>query len=227
MKLVFYSGGDEVDNELLDRECLKLVDKEDPVFVFVPSDSYDGEVEFRYFVERFKNYGVKRFLYFPVDVPQDNVFFEEVLKSDLIFLGGGNTYYFIKYLRSSGLFKKLKPFVQKGGVLAGESAGAIMMTPTINAASYPAFDRDDNDEKMKNLKSLALVSFEFFPHYRNSVRYDKELKKQSRKLSYPIFASSDGCGVIRDGQKISFIGKGWCFYKGEKISLLDKKAATK
>lgn len=227
MKLVFYSGGDEDENKQLDAECLRLIPSKDPLFVFVPSDSYDGELEFQYFVKRFKKHGVKRFLYFPVDVPQDRVFFNEVLKSHLIFLGGGNTYYFMKHLRSSGLFKKLKKYVSGGGVLAGESAGAIMMTPTINAASYPAFDCDENDEGMKNLKALSLVSFEFFPHYRNSPRYDKELKKQSLKLKYPIFASADGCGVIREHQKISFVGKGYCFFNGQKVRLLDKKALTK
>jgi dipeptidase E len=230
MKLVFYSGGDAEENELLDIACLKLIDHTDPVLTFIPSDSIDGEHEFRYFVERFQKFGIKRFLYFPIDVPQDRVFYNEALTSQMIFLGGGNTYYFTKYLRSSGLFKRLKVFVDQGGVLAGESAGAIVMTPTLKAASYPSFDCDDNEEKMTNLRAMSFVSFEFFPHYRNSERYEKELLKQSRKVSYPIYACADGAGVIRKKQEITFLGKSWCFYQGKKVNLAgrsDKKVVSK
>ena len=61
----------------------------------------------------------------------------ELLKSDLIFLGGGNTFYFLKHLKSTGLIDELKTFAANGGVLCGLSAGAIIMTPHVHTASFP------------------------------------------------------------------------------------------
>jgi dipeptidase E len=58
----------------------------------------------------------------------------------------------------------LKKFIQDGGILTGLSAGAIMMTETIEMAGYPPFDCDENEDNLKNLKSLNLVDFYFFPH---------------------------------------------------------------
>ncbi len=227
MKLVLYSGGDEEDNKSLDKEVIKLVSKKDPLFVFVPADIYDGECGFEEMVARFKPLGVKRFLYFPVDVPYDQVLLKEVLSSDIIYLGGGNTYYFIKHLRKTGFFTELQKFSKRGGVLAGISAGAIMMTPNIDTAGYPAFDCDDNDDDVTNFRAMGLVHFEFFPHYKNSDRYDKELKKKSKKKQHPLYALPDGSGIIKDKEKLSFLGKAWCFYKGEKINLSGKKALSK
>ena len=40
-------------------------------------------------------------------------FLEEVLKSDVIHLGGGNTYYFLKHLRKSKMLGVLKKYVKK------------------------------------------------------------------------------------------------------------------
>tara|TARA_Y100000780_G_scaffold229574_1_gene249531 strand:+ start:33436 stop:34107 length:672 start_codon:yes stop_codon:yes gene_type:complete len=217
VKLVFYSGGDEEDNENVDQACLDLIDNPNPTFVFIPSSSYDGEAEFHEFVESWQDYGITRFIYFPVDIPQDRVLMKEVFQSDLIHLGGGNTFYFLKYLRQYGYLEFLREYVLMGKVLTGLSAGAIMMTPNIKTASYPSFDRDENEEGVRNLKALGLVRFEFFPHYKNSLRYDRELLAKSKNLRHPLFALPDGSGLIKNEEQLSFIGKAWAFKNGTKI----------
>ena len=219
MKLVFYSGGDEISNMAIDEEALDLVESNNPTFVYIPSSSYDGEYEFQEFVEHYQKFGVTRFLYFPVDIPHDNVLLKEVFNSDLIHLGGGNTYYFLHSLRKRGLLGFLKEYALEGGVLSGLSAGGIMMTPNIRTAGYPDFDRDDNEEGLVNLRSLGLVKFEFFPHFKNSVRYDTVLRKQSKLTKNPIFALPDGCGLIKEGNNLKIIGRAWSFHQGVKTLL--------
>jgi dipeptidase E len=219
VKLVFYSGGDEKENHDLDFECLKLLENPNPTLTFIPSSSFDGESEFRDFVDQYQAFGVNRFLYFPVDVPHDRVLLSEVFSSDLIHLGGGNTFYFLKYLRLRGLLPFLKEFALGGGVISGLSAGAILMTPNIHTAGYPKFDRDENEEEVKNFNAMNLVKFEFFPHYKNSARYDKELVRESKRGALPLFALPDGSGIIKEGDKMTFIGRAWCFHKGVKTLL--------
>lgn len=218
MKLVLYGGGDPEDNEELNRHALTLVGKKEATMSFIPSCYFDGELDFALWVRSFQKMGLQKFLYFPIDIPQDEVLKKEVFSSDLIHLGGGNTYYFIKYLRKHKLMGELKQFVKRGGVLTGLSAGAIMMTPNIMTASYPTFDCDENEERVKNLKSLGLVRFEFFPHYRNSSRYEKELKRQSRLTELPIIAAPDGHGVVINDDELTFSGKCFVFHKGIKQS---------
>lgn len=219
MKLVLYSGGDEKENHHLDLEFIRLLDKKNPVVTFFPSSSYLSEVEFRQFVRHYSQFGIKRFIHFPVDVNFDKVLLEEVLKSDAIHLSGGNTFYFLKHLRKAKLLGALKKFVEKGNVLTGLSAGAIMMTQDIFMASYPEFDRDENSVHLKDLKSIGLLDFQFFPHYRNSPRYERAFLKHSKVDHRPIFACPDGSGIVIEDSNLKFVGKVFIFHQGKKLIL--------
>lgn len=217
MKLVLYSGGFDHENKRLDEVLFKLCDKKKPKITFIPSSSHDAEADYAYFVNQYRKFKVGKILYFPIDTTISEILKSEILKSDIIHLSGGNTFYFLKYLRKSKLLSDLKQFVKNGGILTGLSAGAILMTPTIEMAEVPYFDRDDNDEGVTNYKALELVDFHFFPHYKNSKRYDDELKKFSTSKRVPLYAAKDGSGIVVDNDSLKFIGKIYCFYKGHKF----------
>ena len=217
MKLVFYGGGGAHENIEVDKQLDKLIESKDPVATFIPSSSYEAEFEFKDFVEQYSKIGIERFLYFPIDLEYDEVMLSEVLSGDLIHLGGGNTFYFLKYLRKTKLIKDLKSFVECGGILTGVSAGAILMTPNITTASFPVFDKDENDENIKNYGSLNLVDFEFFPHYKNSNRYEKELVKYSKASVGPVYACPDGSGIVVSDYYVQFVGRTYVFFQGKRI----------
>lgn len=219
MKLVLYSGGGEEENALLNLKAIELTHKTNPKITFIPSSSYDAESDYEYFVDEFSKLGVERIMLFNVDVPFSDLMLKEVLSSDLIFLGGGNTFYFLNSLRKSGMLKELKAFVKKGGVLCGLSAGAIMMTEDISTAGMPSFDRDENPWQIKNLKSMKLVDFYFFPHFKNSKRYDVEFRKFTKKIKKPLYACIDGSGIVIENESMTFIGKVAMFYGGRKITI--------
>ncbi len=219
MKLVFYSGGHDFENKKLDENLLALVGKKDPRIAFIPSCSYLCDQDFQDFVKRYDKFNIHNLINFPIDIPFTEVLKKEVFNSDIIHLDGGNTYYFIKHLRKTKLLKELKEFIKSGGILTGLSAGAIIMTRSIDTAGFPHFDCDDNDENLTNLKGMNLVSFEFFPHYRNSKRYDEDLIIHSQKLDHPIYACPDGSGIIVQDHEIRFVGKTYCFHRGKKFSV--------
>src|SRR5690606_14360295 len=100
----------------------------DPVITYIPACSIDAEGDFLEFAESFQKLGVGRFIYFAIDMPLDQTMLQQVMKSDIIHLSGGNTYYFLRTLRKARLLKSLKDFVKRGGVLTGLSAGGIIMT---------------------------------------------------------------------------------------------------
>ena len=219
MNLVFYSGGDDKENENLDRSFLELLGKKNPVVTFIPSSSYLSEQEFKSFVRHYSKFKITRFIHFPIDVPFDKILFQEVMRSDAIHMAGGNTFYFLHSLRKAKLLPQLKTFAEKGGLLTGLSAGAIMMTENIEMAGYPEFDRDENIVNLKNLSALNLVDFLFFPHFRNSSRYDSVFKQYTRKSEKVLYACPDGAGIVIRDNEIRFIGKCFAFSKGHKFSI--------
>lgn len=219
MKIVLYSGGCEEDNKFLNQRALELTGVKSPKLTLIPSSSYDAEDDFRFFVQEFSRLGVQKFMHFCVDIPYTKTVLNEALKSDLIFLGGGNTFYFLKHLKKAGMFAHFSKFLKRGGVLCGLSAGAIVLTPHVHTASFPHFDRDENPWDMKNLSAMRLVNFEFFPHYKNSKRYDAELLHHSKKSKIPLYACADGGGIIVENEQISFCGKSHQFFQGKKLTI--------
>lgn len=219
MKLIFYSGGGHEENEELDNELLDMIETKNPVFTLIPSSFEEADHYYSEFIEHFSVYGVKKFRLFPIDVPFRQDELNEALHSDMIFLSGGNTFYFLQRLKKMGLLARLKSYASEGGVLAGLSAGSIIMTPNIKTASYPYFDRDENEVGLKNLKALDLVDFEFFPHYANTRRYIHVLNEQSRFNSSVIWACCDGSGIVINTSSRKFVGDIWGFFRGKKMIL--------
>jgi dipeptidase E len=220
MKLVLYSGYDE-DNDSLDREVVRLIQKPNPTVTFIPSAHYVPEYEYRYFCDTFSDYGINNIQVFNVDQPYSASQAAQILKSDMIYLSGGNTFYFLKALRSHGFDVDLVRYVQRGGVLSGLSAGAIVMTKTIETASYPRFDRDENLVGLPQTQwsALGLCNFDFFPHYDAEPEYAKELLKASKKLTRPIYGVADGGGIVVQESRLSFFGDVWCYVSGREFKL--------
>jgi dipeptidase E len=227
MKLVLYSGYD-AGNAALDAECVRLTGKRRPKIVFIPSANHVPDFEYDYVRETFSEQGPVDVVLFNIDRPYSAQDAEKIIKSaDLIYLSGGNTFYFLKSIRRNHFDKLLLKFVQRGGVLAGLSAGAIMMTPAITTASYPKFDRDENTVGLRNLDALGLVEFEFFPHYSPEPEYARELKRQSKALKYPIYGVADGAGIVVEDHRLSFYGNVWGYFAGKQFDVNIAKKTKK
>ena len=88
----------------------------------------------------------------------------KLLSSNIVLISGGNTFGLLQNLLNSGLDKSIRAFVKKPEfVLAGFSAGALVLTPTIEVCNLPDFD--ENLVAIKDLTGLGIVNFEVFPHY--------------------------------------------------------------
>jgi len=220
MKLVLYSGGQEPSNRLIHHTLFQLVSKKkNKSMTYIPFCQDRSDLYFKKAIQRYQGVGFKRFHCLPVDVPFTRKDLNKALGSDVIYLAGGNTFYFLKHLRKSGLISQLKQFVTRGGVLAGLSAGAIILTPNIRTAGPPLPVPDDNDVKLKNLWSLGLVRFEFYPHYTSTPKTNQALLQYSRTAKYPIFACPDGSGITINDNRVTFIGKVIMFSGGKKVGI--------
>jgi len=219
MTLFFYSGGDAAENQDMDRALIDTIGLNSTKITFVPSAAAHAYEDFDAFMEYYGSYGFRDFRMLMIDSDYSARDAQHALETDLVYFGGGNTFYLLYHLRRSGFADLVQEYLDDGGVVAGESAGGIVLTNSIATASFPSFDRDDNDIGLADLRGLDLVSFEFFPHYTNRPRYSRELRKYSRDSSRPLLACPDGAGVIVAESEVRLVGEVYIFVNGHRCQI--------
>lgn len=228
-RIVLYSGGQARRNALLHRSLLELAlrgparGRRRVRMTYIPFTVEGAAPFFRRFERRYRAFGGTDFRCLPADLPElerpgaaRRQAAADLLESDVVYLAGGNTYYFLLHLKRSGLLPILQKFAARGGVLAGMSAGAHLLTQHIHLAGFPPFDRDENEVGLPRhaLGAVGVVDFEFFPHYRHSPRYRRALADYSRREKSLLYACRDGSGLVVEGDRITPLGDVWIFDGG-------------
>ncbi len=220
MKIIMYSGGQARSNHRLHQALSDLVGrKKKKSLAYIPFCADGAQSFYLRAIRRYQPFGFKEFRFLAADEPFSKDALKRVFDSDAIYLAGGNTFYFLKHLRKSGLLPRLKRYAKQGGVLAGLSAGAIMMTPTIGLAGYPKSDADENEVGLKDLRALGLVEFEFFPHFEDTRGLREMLRRYSLRSRHPILAARDGGGVQVRGEELTLFGKVAMWSRGNAIGI--------
>lgn len=226
MRLVLYSGGQERSNKTLHQELANLTGKRGGIsLTYVPFCHDGSEVFFKRAMQRYRPHGIKKFHCLDVDFvhgPSQKHFKESLkkaLQSDIIYLSGGNTFYFLRNLKRRKLFKPLRRYAAQGGVIAGLSAGAHIITPHVKLAGLKGIDPDKNEVGLKSFSSLGLVLFEFVPHFNPTPKGIRAVKNYSHENGKPIYASADGGGIVIKDERFTVYGKSWVFFEGEMLKL--------
>ncbi len=119
-----------------------------------------------------------------------------------IYLSGGNTYVFMDSANKRKLAPFLKKYLEAGWLLIGASAGAIMMTPSIDLAGYA----DENTPQLKDATSFGFVDFEFHPHFSNSTDENEYLSEYKKKKNVEVYVCENGDGMFVSGQNVRLFG---------------------
>jgi dipeptidase E len=220
--LLFYSGGQKNGNSELHRMLVAMAASERRgaerrkalTMTYVPFCTEGSRTFFYRAIKRYAPYGVMNFLCLDPEQNPTSGDIREALKSDIVYLAGGNTFFFLHQLKRLKMLPPLRDYVKKGGVLAGLSAGALIMTPNINLAGVPGLDPDENDVGLRNSSGLGLVPFEFSPHFVPNQKTIRTLLNYSKRTHRSIYASQDGGGIVVEGRRMSFVGRTWVFSRG-------------
>ncbi len=134
-KLVLYSDQMSPETDAIDGRLLRLIGKAAPRVGYIPSSS-DPE---RFFFDQIRTYyaalGASVDVYLELDVSFSQETLPALLACDAVHLSGGNTFYFLYWLKRRAMLPVLRDYVVGGGVLIGVSAGAILMTPDISTSA--------------------------------------------------------------------------------------------
>lgn len=82
--------------------------------------------------------------------------------ADIIAIPGGNTFDLLEVLQTSGLLRDLRSFLDRGGLVYGGSAGAILMGDDIGIA----LEADPNNAGLQDTAGMGLLGeLDVLPHY--------------------------------------------------------------
>lgn len=123
---------------------------------------------------------------------------------DIIYVQGGDTFYLLKQVKTSGFDIVVKELVNKGKIYIGVSAGSYIACPTIEQSTWK---RNDNDHfGLTDLTALNLVPFLIFAHFREE--YRPVIEKAIETTQYPVVALYDTQAVLAIDGKWKIVGEG-------------------
>jgi dipeptidase E len=133
---------------------------------------------------------------------------KELQKYQAVWITGGNTFVLARAMVQSGARNVLGNMVRKNEIVyGGESAGAILATPTLTGVEFgddPEIIPKAYDETVAT-EGLNLISYHIVPHYKSA--WDgaedmvNELKK--KKLTYNLL--TDNQAIVINGDKEEFL----------------------
>jgi dipeptidase E len=225
MKLLLTSNG--LSNESIANALEQLVGKprKETKIAFIPTAAFAADYAEQQTKDWLANdlYRINEFAGFIDVISLADLTPEDMLKrleyADVIFIGGGNTFYLSYSLEKTGLFDKL-PELLKTRVYAGISAGSMIATKSIRTASQAIknpgrFYDEEYDEMGPKGRSAGraagLVDFVVRPHY-GRVRFpgdpDEVFGAIVSELGVPLYAIDDQSAVkVIDG-KVEVVSEG-------------------
>ena len=143
---------------------------------------------------------------FDVDLERDDI--AKIEEAEIIFVGGGNTYYLLHWMRKSGFADRIASWLEAGKIYVGESAGSIVAGPDISLAGWRPLD-DVNGVQLTDLRGLTLTQIAVSPHYHPEIKEHVELlAKQKQTFAHPVYGLTDSQAVAIDGPLIHIVGPG-------------------
>lgn len=141
-----------------------------------------------------------------ISVAESNEITAKLLNSDIIYIGGGNTFYLLQELKKSGADKLIKKQVLLGKAYIGESAGAVVAAPCIDYIED--MDKRDAAPNLRDCSALGLVDFYTLPHM-NSFPFIRASRTIAEKHSndLKLLPITNKQAVCVCGNEIKILGK--------------------
>ncbi|MEH7443475.1 Type 1 glutamine amidotransferase-like domain-containing protein [Bacillus sp. JJ1122] len=198
-------------NDALINKIKELIGNKPFKLAYIPSQTDKERKYFNAAKDFFLSLGIQDFLYFDIDQEFDVSTVVPLTTCDGIYLSGGNTFYFMKKLKERKLDFLFKALAEKGMLMIGVSAGAILMSNSIKIAEFI----DENEIQLKEFNGLKLVDLEFMPHWDIHRSKSQELLDYSLNQEGSIFTCADGSGIVIAGGRVDFFGEIHEIRKGE------------
>jgi len=222
MKLLLTSGG--ITNDTLAKELEGLTGKpfNELRIAFIPSAAFGDPSDDKWWLiddmSRLKNRGAKVAIVSLADCTSEEIF-AQLEVADVIFVGGGQTFYLSWLMEQKGLFELL-PKLLESKVYAGISAGSMIMTPKLLTVSFairrPGISEEELEELGPEGRSLArtfgMVDFMVRPHMNGEEKFKditpEMVQRAVNDTDTPAYMLDDNCAVRVIDDEVTVVGEG-------------------
>lgn len=213
MGIILSGGGKPEETKKIDKFFLSLLPKNKSLlYIPIAKTTRPYKECYNWFKSIFGKLGFKNI---EMWTELSNKRLEHLKRFGGIYLGGGDVYYLLNIFRKTKFIKILKKYIKKGGIVYGNSAGAVILGKNIVTASY--IDKDKFG--IKDTSGLNCINnYVIAVHYK--IRHDKEITKLIRKYGFKVIALSEGTGLYVEDCKLFAINKG-------KMYLFNKKGKSR
>lgn len=224
-KLMLIGGGDtgrgntEYTTKEIDEEIVKMTEKESPNFLFIGLASSHADSYYDTMKKIYKELGCT-----PVYLKKSNlvnnpdIVKQKIEDADIIYICGGDTVKLLEHVKEYNLEKLLLDAYNKGTVIAGMSAGAILLSN--KGFSDSLIIREESD-KYEFIKGLNFIDLNFCPHYNTDPKKKKDLEEYLSKNNEEVYSLENNTALKIIDDKIS-ITKSDKNAKVYKVSYKDK-----
>ena len=190
-KLMLIGGGDtgrgntSYETKEIDEEIVRLTDKENPNFLFIGLASSHSDSYYDTMKKIYKELGCT-----PVYLKKSNILNNpdivetKIKDADIIYICGGDSVKLINDIKEYKIDKLLLEAYNNGTVLAGMSAGAILLSN--KGFSDSLIIRGESD-KYEFLNGLNFININFCPHYNTDPKKTTDLEEYLSKHNEEVY----------------------------------------
>ena len=224
-KLMLIGGGDtgrgntEYTTKEIDEEIVKMTEKVNPNFLFIGLASSHADSYYDTMKKIYKDLGCT-----PVYLKKSNlvnnpdIVKQKIEDADIIYICGGDTVKLLDHVKEYNLEKLLLDAYNKGTVLAGMSAGAILLS---NKGFSDSLIAREESDKYEFIKGLKFIDLNFCTHYNLDPKKTKDLEEYLSKNNEEVYSLENNTALKIIDDKISII-KSYKKAKVYKVSYKDK-----
>lgn len=203
MKLIMTGGGDSHHFEDIDQFFIEQLE-ENPSLLFIP---LAGDPEtFEDGLERIQEtFSTIHFEKIEMCLDLSELDWHFLKNFDAIYIDGGNTFTLMGEIRNTHFYELLHRFLHHGGVINGDSAGAIILGSHLETAHFGETP-DENEADVISYQGLNLLGpYAIHCHYQDSE--EEEVVDFVSEYGFPVIALYDNTAVAVLDRKLHVIGE--------------------
>ena len=199
MKLMLIGGGDvgrgntTYETKTIDEEIVKMTEKEKPNFLFIGLASKFSDSYYDTMKKIYKELGCEcAYLKKKNILNNPDIVKNKIKTADIIYFCGGDTIKLVSDLQEYEIVPLIKEALEENKVIAGLSAGAIMISKDGYSDSLKM--REESD-KFEFINGLNLLDISFCPHYEKENDRAIELKEDLKGTNKKVYSLENGVAL--------------------------------